>query len=507
MRRATALLAVGLLLLSAVAPAMAASTTTSTPSEDVSVNYDADGAPNPYIDVDAVTVAAHDRDTMDSALQYESNSGDIKTLPAMVNQTNNASSPYRTNNPYSMVATDIEWNDASAFPHGKENVSAIDASEWSKDMSSSAGSATISDSTTAPGVDAVSFSTSGQTSGDTAKFTFSNFSVTSDAQKRYLQVAADINSLDSGTSAELRAVDADLDHVSVDLVNQSANETDSAVVANATGEGDVLQVQLGSLAVEGSGDGTLQEIQQVQIVVSDGNLDADISALNAESLGEWTFGEERVDTDSDDELETESIMEPHGRFNVYNLSTMGPAFDNAVIHSLEFPAQFRAQYYMDSEDGQTEFIEATNRPGFAAILDHYKRISLPAQYDLSYSGTELVAEQSWISSRYVSVETKEAVGSTDFGDIDGWTTVTDSFDSEGDKVTLDSTVGAGTEYALHYEIKLQQGEVDTLKTTKGGGPGVLGGGGGGFFSMLVSIPGMIVTGLAGFFGGRKAGLF
>jgi hypothetical protein len=103
--------------------------------------------------------------------------------------------------------------------------------------------------------------------------------------------------------------------------------------------------------------------------------------------------------------------------------------------------------------------------------------------------------------RYKTVEVAEATGDTGFDDIDSWSDVTDSYGSS--EVTLDSTVSSGTVYAVSYDVVLTNGEVDTIESAVGGGAGPMDSGNGGVWSLITSIPGMIVSAAVTVFGGIK----
>ena len=173
--------------------------------------------------------------------QYEDDSGDVATLPATVAQSQDVDDIGTGSvNPYHFVATDIDFSDAGAFPHAEENISAVDnETRWSIDESSTAGSMAVLDSTTAPGVEALEVSTSSQTSSDTAVTTFSDVSITSDAEKRYLRAMLDVNSLDSGATVELRAVDSDGDYVAT-TINSSATASDADELESAADDTEQL---------------------------------------------------------------------------------------------------------------------------------------------------------------------------------------------------------------------------------------------------------------------------
>jgi len=453
------------------------------------LNFTEGGAPNPTIEGD-VTKSTH---TLGWApTDYEADDGSVTSLPATVNSS--------VDNPFSFIATDINFSDAGAFPVNKANVSGLDASEWTTDASSG-GSITVSDVSTAPDVDALRVSTGSQTSSDTVTATFANFSITSDVEKRYVQVAADVNTLESAAVAELRLNDADGDYAAIDLANASANQADATVLANQTGEGHVVQEQIGKLTVEGTGDGNLDEIQNVEVVVTDANAEIDIAALNVQKMSEWQFGEEMVDTDDDDELETSSITEPHGEYAVHSLDTLGAAFDDATINDLTVPMHFEAAQ-LSEEDVLTEWMNAESYPSFDQIGDIHYRLAVPDAYDLSYSGLSLEQTTNWPGERYATVEYKEGVGDTDFADIENWDSKTSSFDAQDKNLTVDGTIQPGTESALHYELKLTDGEADAMQ--QAGGAGIQGGNqGGGIVGWLTGLPGAILAFVGGVFGIRR----
>lgn len=495
MRRLFTVFVAVLVLGSMAAPAMAAS----------SFNAEASAAQNPYISAD-VTVATHDRETM-SPGEYEDNSGEVAELPATVDRSEDVDDLGTGEvNAYSFIATDVDFQDAAAFPHGDDDVSAVDnESEWSVDTSSSAGSMTVSDAETAPGVEALEVSTASQTSGDTAVAAFDNVSVTSDIQKRYLQTFLDVRTLDSGAEVQLRAVDADGDYVQA-TINSAQTGADESVIGNATGEGYVYQRQVGAMAVAGSGDGTMSEIQSIEVAVLDGDATIRMSALNADKTGEYKLAEKRVDTDDSDDFETETIREvaTPGAVATHDLSTMGATFENAVIHGLEMPMDFRASD-LDSDDSKVNvsFGAAESYPSFDNLMTAQYRLVLPDAYDLSYANAQLEQEQTLPASRYDSVEYREGAGDTEFENIDAWTDATTQFTSQGDEVVLDSTIQPGQQIAISEDVLVTGDERSQIEQV--GGVGQFGVGGGGLVDQVLSIPGAIVATIAGFLGLRARG--
>jgi hypothetical protein len=455
------------------------------------VNTDADAAHNPTVETD-VTKEAHQMGW--SPTEYEDDSGDLATLDGEVNDS--------ADNPYSFVATDVDFSDASSFPNDKSDVSALDASEYTKTGANS-GKLTVSDAETAPGVDAVRFETDGSmTSGDVAAGEFSNFSVTSDENKRMLQLGLDIATLDSGTTVEVRVIDEDGDYKTA--VIDSSRSSGQDFVAGETGEGFVYQQKLGELATEGSGDGSFNNVETVQFRVMDGDADLSVMAINAEKMSKWTLGEELRDTDSDDELESVTIEEVKtpGAISIKSLTSMGSTFDSATINELTMPIQFSAEH-LDSEDVHMETSSADGFPSFDHRVDVYYRLNLPAAYDLSYTGAELTDTVELPGSRYQTVEYKEGAGDTDFKDVSYDTDVTGQYDSSGATVTIDSTIQPGNQLALHFDYVVTQDELDAMQSSGGGGgaPLAQSDGGGGPIDWIVGS----VMGLLALVGLKKKG--
>ena len=468
-------------------------------------NQNASAAQNPYISAD-VTVENFDRANMDVG-QYEDDSGEIATLPATVNQSEDVDDiGTGTVNPYHFIATDVDFEDGAAFPHAEDNVSAVhNESKWTTDAASG-GSLTVSDSSTAPGVEALEVSTSSQTNGDTVTATFSDVSITSDAQKRYLQAMLDVNTLDSGATVEIRAVDGDGDYVATSI-NSSASASDDDVIGTGTGEGYVIQEQVGALTTQGNGDGTMAAIEEIEVVVMDGDASVRLSALNADKTSEWALGDERVDTDDEDDFETETIRdvsEP-GQVMVYNLDTMGSAFDNAEINGLEMPMHFRASD-LDSDESEVNvtFAEASSYPSFENRMESYYRLELPSAYDLSYANAALKQDVTVPNSRYQTVEIVEGASDTEFAEIDGWTDVLASVGSQGDTVTLDDTIQPGQEIGYHSTVLVTDDEKNAIQQIGGAGQ-FTGSGDGGLIDMILS-PFGAIAGIASALLARARGL-
>ena len=453
MKRALmAFVLVSSLLASAAAPAAMAQSNSSTSD---------DPAPNPWISTD-VTKDVHEMswgDNASEALQYEADNGDIVSLNASVNSS--------ADNPISFVASDVNATDFKDFPHQKNDVMWTDATEWSKSGANSS-KLSVSSSTTAPSVDALSVATDGSMSaGSTATASFSNVSVDSDVEKRYLQFVGDINSIEAGASVQLRVTDNEGDYLAATINTSRSSGED--LIANASGEGIVYQRQLGKMAVKGSGDGSIDAIESVNLNIADGDADVDVAALNVDKMSMWSLGERKVDTDSDDEMETETIRETKtgGPIAVHGLETLGPTFDDATIHGLTTSVEFSAADLGESNK-MVNYSAADNYPSFSTLSTVYYRLSLPSAYELSYGNAMLQDTQKLPANRYQKVAYAEATGDTDFEDISSWTTMTSDYSSVGKNVTIDSTVQPGqnlvfrADYLLTDEEKKNQKEAGVV---------------------------------------------
>ena len=430
--------------------------------------------------------------TWSSPLTYENDQGETVTLEAEVNET--------ADNPYSFVATDVEFEDAGAFPHDKSDVSGLDAGEWSSSGASIAA--------TDAGEGALNVATDGSvTSGDTSTATFDNFSITSDVQKKHLAIAADVNTLDSGATVEIRAMDSDGDYVAA-TIDGSAAESQN-LLANQTGEGFVLQRQMGKMSVEGSGDGTLTEIQSVEVAVIDGDADVTVSMLNLDKMSKYTYGVEKVKND-DDDLENEEIHEVDtpGAVSIHSLDSMGDTFSEATINGLTTDI-VKSTSTLSGDDVEYQFNKTQDRPGYYGTATVYIPTGLPSAYDISFSGAVTEEQQVYLEDRYLEVAYAEGVGDTHPDDVDSWTTITSSYSEQNANVTIDDTIQPGQTSYVKYRLQLQETEfnaaqefLNNLDSAGGAGMGP-GGAGGGIFNWINGLYASIVAAVGGLFARAK----
>jgi len=425
-------------------------------------------------------------------IQYENNNGELVAHPSHVNES--------VDNPYSFVATDIEVADYGTFPRkdaeSGNSASALDASEWSTTVSDTSNTAlSASDIETAPGVDAVNIATGGSMgSGDTATATYSNFSVTSDEKKRYLQVAMDVNQLDSGATVDVRVVDENGDYYAAE-VNPSRSSGED-LIGSAQGEGYVFQRQLGDMSLVANGDGTFDNIEKTEIVIADGDADVSVAAVNVQKMSTWDLGTQLKDTNSDSELEETTLREVSspGAVSITSLDSMGQTFQKGIVHDLtiDFVSNRTDR---DADDIVTNFNQTDQRPGYYGTATIYVPTGLPSAYELSYANVQTSHTQSFLADRYIEVSYAEGVGDTAPKNISAWTDITSSYTSQGANVTVDDTLQPGqTNYAV-IKLQLQENEFQTTQDAFAtAGAAVMGpGGGGGGLGSIPLVGGALAT--------------
>lgn len=459
------------------------------------IDYESNATPNVAIET---TVTVDEVEPGWEPTEYEGNNGEVQELPAHVNDS--------VENPTSLVATNINEEEFTSFPNAgdDDSVSWADASEWSSGASMS-----LTETTTAPNVDALNFATDGSmTAGDSATATFSNVSISSDEERRYLQLAADVNTLDNATTVDVRVVDEDGDYTEVSI--DPDNSTDDAnVLANSEVDGAVSQVQLGELDVQtaADSDGEFNNIESIEVVANDGEADVSFALMNAERMSTYTFGEQRYDSDGDGEMDdTRTITEPQGEYGVTGLDTLGSTFDDATFRNVNYELTFSASDLEDASDAQVEFAEAESYPSFDWFGTHSYRLSLPDAYALSYSGSELVFTGDLPEDRYEVVQVAEDVGDTGFANVTGWTDYTDQV-ATGEQIVLSNTIGSGAEIAIQTEALLTDGERNDVESpSSSGAMGPTSSSDDGPLGFIMSAPGVIV-GAIGALTSWRIGLF
>jgi len=494
-RTGTTLLVLTMLTVGMVAPAAAA------PVEDPDIDYSAGHAPGIMAHEDMVTIAEHDRAAMTSPLHYYDDSGTIQDLGdhAHINDSESL--------PVGVRYTQMNDTFLNEFPRvGGESgnsVSAVDdAADWTTATTGTGPTASVTDNDggTATGVKSVQFTASSVQDGESATATYSNFSVTEDATKRVAFGAMSVESVTGDPNVHVRFMSTDGDYKEV-VFNTSGNASSDAVLANSSGANLVFQERLADLPTEGSGDGSLEDIQQVDVYVADGDATVTIVGLDAERKSYVELGEIERDTDDDGEMETVMIEDywEGGDMRLTGLDTLPSDLDNAVIRGLNvYNLHYTAEKAGDGMNN-VSLSDAADYPAYDTMFDSYFRLTVPTAIDLSHGTIDLKAEQVSPSNWYQQVGYATGAGDTDLHNV-SYTGITGQFDGEGKTVTLVSNVNAGENLDVHIKKVLTADAAENIEQTGAAGGNA---GGGGFFS---SGDGGIVGAILSPFGGAITGL-
>jgi hypothetical protein len=499
MRRFTAVALAALLLLSTMGAGIVAAATT--------INYDASPAQSARVHEDVVTIEEHDRTDMTGALAYYDDAGEVTTLPADINSSETA--------PVQVHPGEINESQYRAFPRinreDGNNITWTNTGNWTT-ASSGSGDMTLTKTTPAGDVQAVEFDITASGS-EWGEANYSKVDITSDAAKRVPLVGLNVDTLATDAVVDIRFVDADDDYVALEVNETDANATGSdEIIANSTGEAYITQERLSELDVEGSGDGSLDEIQKIWVRGDGGNAVIEVFALDAESKSASDIARAYHDHDDDGDLEWETIQDKNyaGYVNMTGLSDLGPMYDTAVVYDKRVRNIFYDVSYLTGDDERVLSSNAEDFPNFDQLVNASYRLEVPAPIDVSHGTLTLEAEQSLVGDRYVVAEYATDVGDTDFENIT-YTSARSSFTDgkKGDVVVLANNVNAGEEHAIHFELLYTQSEFDALTSGVAAGGPVGSGGGlfGGFFNTVwgwvIGIGGSVLgfLGLRRLFGG------
>ena len=460
------------------------------------LNFEYDLVHDPFVTAD-VTVETHKPEF--NPFDYIADDESIQSLAgATLAEREDEETPH---NPVRVRADLIDIDDYRRFPADltttnsndeEVDASALDSVFWTTDVSGSSGSMSVTEDE-----DALNVATSGQTTGDVATASFTDFTIGDGEQRRVLQLVANVNQLAADAVVTVSVVDAASNSVSA-VIDSSADAAAASTIATAQGSGIIYQQQLGEL----TGGESLDTIEAVHIEVSDADADVTFHGFNLESASRWQFGQ-REQTDADNELITETVYEQTGWFGITDLSTLYSTdrFANAVLEKVEYDAEFRASE-LPSEYVQYTF-EDSGRSDFDRRMRYVYNFEFPSAYSLDIQlGTwydEVVFK--YPADRYMAVEAAtgltEQVGLDSTDDVE-WTSRTSSYvgAGEGENVSLSSTPTVDGVMAVKGDVLYRSKEEQEATAVGGMGPT---GREGGFLSQLFGPLGAVLSaiGLAG----------
>ena len=456
------------------------------------LNPNADVYPETQFEEDHLDVAVHDRETM-GLLEYQNDSGEIQTIDAEINGT-------EAGELVSYRADQVEEPEFGEYPRKSDeannSASALDASEWTTGgAASSKISVSQTDGSTAAGVTSIQIATDGSmTSGDVAYASYSNQSITTDVLKREAQLILNVDTLDSGAIVDVQIRDGDGDYVNA-TIDSSRDATAADVIANQTADGVVYQQKLGELSVEGTGDGSLDAIEEIRVNAEDADATVTLTAVNVEKKSHWDMGTTRQNVSDGHEDVTVEQNADGGRIELTSLSSMGEWSADSVIHGLRY---HNLEYGMAEKPAAVNvtFSDAENYPSFPTKVEIVYTRELPTAYDLSHGPVSLDVTQTFLSDRYSTFRYAEGVGDTATADVadDSWIDLSGSLGEPEKEIEADATVQSGTTYKVQQVVLLTADQRDSLEATGGAG-GFWGDSGGS--NPLMSVYNWIAGGIVG----------
>jgi len=466
-------------------------------TEGRDLNFDSDYVPNAEFAEDTLTRDRHllKWGTGDPALAtYVDDNGDKASLGGYVPRED-------TENVLTVRADKFEAPDLYQFPRDTqydadgdgdedEPVRALDATHWSTSSGANSSiSVSEADLAVEHGITIDATVASGEQA--TATFDLSSFgaSITDSVAKRYLAGVANLT-LASGTTVEIAAVDDDGDTKKL-LADPSGDASNMDTFATGDGDGYVFQQRMGDLATTGSGDGSFDSVEAIEVRVIEADATVTLSALNAEKMSEWVFGSFLQNEGSDSEERVERVRPGPGTFTITSFDTLSDALkdDDAVVYDVEHP--FRYTIAEGSGAFEYRFVEAEDYSGYEWRLQVRTKRSIPTGYELKHTGISWLDEVTAPASRYIDVWTAEGLKNVDLADVDddSKTSHAGKYDSRGAEVTLKSSVQADTEYGIGYDILLSDSNKSDAEETSGSGvrPPEQQGGGGGLISAILAL--------------------
>jgi hypothetical protein len=463
----------------------------------------------PYIS-GTVTVETTESDM--AQLDHIDDSGDVTSLTdygIVLAESTDSTTPH---NPVTLSASAIDADEYTAFPRGvtydhdsdsstsEVDVSALDATHWSTDVSSTAGSMSVS----SPSAGRLKISTSSQTSGDVAIASFdlstagsTDATITSGVDRSYLQMIADVDVLDSGATVEVRVEDS-TGSQKVATIATGADDSTSSVLLSSTGASQVAESRLGELTTD------LADIQYVRIAVLDANVDMTLDGLNLERESEWVFGSQQY-LDADSNVATRDVTEPRGTYSITGLGTLPSALASAPITGVSYDVWLSATE-VPSEQVHAEVRSSPDSYDRSQLLDWVVEYEWPSAYDLSVSAGTLSNVTALPSSRYLVAEVATGVSDLDPTldssietqvDNISWTDRTGTVGSVGDRNEWLTGIVSSDRTAVHIEALLSEDEVSTATDVGAGSGGAVAvGGSSGPLDRVWSIAGAVGAGIA-----------
>ncbi|WP_418284778.1 hypothetical protein [Halorubrum sp. DTA46] len=478
----------------AMAAAAAGAGTVSAQEAGLVPDFGNEYTPFPGVDAGRWRTDEHTADM--EQLDYVDNDGNVRSLTSEYGAVlaPDPEEDGETHNPVSFHPSLIDTSEYTAFPRGvtrttaddeEEDVSALDAEEWTGDL-------LISDDG-----DALVLESDALAAGASQSATFSNFTIDSGEARKVLQLVVDVDQLEAGATVDVEVVDAGGASVAA-TIDPDADGAAASTIATSQGSGVVFQTEIGEFP-DGS---TLDTLEEIVVSVSDANAALTVHGLNLELDSEWSFGTRQVYDTGDEEVVEETLVEPTGRTGIVSLTSLTNQFTDATLGDVEYDVEIRASEAPVSNFEVT--VEEVERGSYDQRYHLVGALELPGglyEVEVVEPG-ELTDEVRHPEDVYRTVEyahdLTEVPTMDDLDDI-SWTDATSVLEDAdiGDEVTLSTTVSAGDTIGLHYDLTEDEEIVSAMSMSAGGGGAPALGGSGGVMSNLWGWAAAIVTGFVG----------
>lgn len=410
-------------------------------------------------------------------LDYVDNEGAIQSLTEDYGAvlTPDPGEDGETHNPVSFHPSLLETAEYTAFPRGvtredadgeEEDVSALDAQEWTGDL-------LVSDDG-----DALVVESDALADGASQTATFDNFTIDSGEARKVIQLVVDVDQLDAASTVDVEVVDASGASVTASI-DPDADATAESTIATSQNSGVVYQTEIGEL----TGGSDLDTLEEIVVTVSDADAALTIHGLNLELDSEWSFGTRQVYDSEEEEVNEETLVEPTGRTGIVSLTSLTNQFTGATVYDVHYDVDVVASE-APLDNWEVE-IEEVDRGTYSQRYHLVGALELPGglyEVEVLEPG-EVVDEVRHPDDVYRTVEyahdLAEVPTMDDVDDIE-WTDATTVFEDGdiGDDVTVSTTVSAGDRIGLHYDVTEDEEIIGAMAVAPGGGGAPAMGGGG-----------------------------
>lgn len=437
-----------------------AATAATTNDYDDTTNWQSDNAPAPRVLEGNLTLVEHEIGT--DPLKYEDDGGDVRTLNASINHS------ARTNE-FTFYASNVDAARLGEFPRKTDesdnDASILDDSEYTT-TGTNASALTVSAGQTTRGNQGVLLDTDGtMEAGSDAAANYTNFTVSTDVNKRVVTVVGNVRSAESGATLNVTVGDGD-------------GDVKTFTVAKSVGDGFVTQAKLADLAVGGTGDGTLDDVEWLHFNVTGGDMAVLVTGADAEKKNPVEFGTYENES-SGDTTAVESVS-PGTKVNITSLSSLSNDLEGATVYGLTFPGD----YTPANAATHTKYTKSDKYPGYWGTAEWYVEYEIPSVLDLEHADLTFIDTQSLPASYYMDVGYAEGVSDGTHFTNASYASIGGQYDEEGKSITVDSTVQTGVRMIWHGKAKITDDVHSDLTASGGSSMDGRKGGGGGLFDTI-----------------------